>query len=70
MTCLFGLLVVDTDDIIPACSCKVSAIVGVVNRENLIIRLDSMPELFACLGEDLEDVPIRIGSQQDGPHGL
>lgn len=67
---LLGLLVVDTNDIIAACSCKISSVVCVVNRKDLIVRLNSMPQLFAGLGENLEDMAIGIGSQKNRSYRL
>jgi hypothetical protein len=62
MRCFFCLLVVDPYDIIPPGCGKKATIACIINSKDLIISLDSMPELLASLGDELKNVAIGIGS--------
>ena len=70
MGCLFSFLVVDPDDILQPCCGKVASIMGVIQGKDLIIWLNSMPDLFASLGKKLEEVPIGVGSHNHCSHRL
>ena len=51
-----GFFIVDADGVVlPGC-CKIDAVVGVVEREDLVVGLVALPEHFASLGVELEEV--------------
>jgi len=68
MSGLFGFLVVNPYDIFKTSCGKVATIVSIIQGENLIIWLNTMPELFSGFGEELEQMPISVGSQHHSTH--
>ncbi len=62
------LLIIYSYNAVSTRSCKISPIWGIIQGKDLVVGLNSMPELFACLSYKLEDVSISISSQDDSSH--
>ena len=56
-----GLLIVDADNAIETSCGKIATIVGVIEGEDLIVGFYAVPELFACFGQELEEVTVGVG---------
>lgn len=63
-------LVVDSHNAVSSCCCEVSSVRCVIEGKDLVVGLNPVPELLAGLGDELEEVAVGIGSQDDRPHGL
>ena len=67
---LFCFLVIYPYGIVKSRSGKVATIASIVQSKNLIIGLNSMPDLFSGFGEELEEVSVSVGGQDDGSQRL
>ncbi len=68
--CLFSLLIINSHNVIPSSSGKVSPITRVVEGKDLVVSLYSMPELLPRLCDELKDMAIGIGSEHYSTHRL
>ena len=70
MRSLFGLLIVDADKVIPARGREISPIMRIVQGKDLVVGFSSVPKLFTCFGQELEQMPVGICGQHHSPHRL
>ena len=67
---LFCFFVIYPYGAIQPCSGKVATIASIVESKNLIIGLNSMPDLFSGFGKELEEVAVGVGGQNDSSQRL
>ena len=58
-----GFLVIDPDHVISSSCSEVASVAGVVQSEDLVVGLDSVPKLLPGFGQELEQVSVCISRQ-------